>query len=271
MKSIVGIVILLVVMVPSVWAEDRPIATLEPIQGEILLKVADSDLWMVVTTPTQVNAGDEIRTGTEGWAVLTFFEGTYTEILANTELIIQALSLPENEGDSFTINLELRIGDTFNTVGALLDQESGFEVEMPGMTASVRGTEWYNRVIPTGCSMVYTVVGEVATFSDLNADEPIGVKAGEFIVYNLDGTLDEDLQPEFPPRRPAEAPLAPQVCLDGTCEADEIGVGELESCGDGICQVAEGLLTCSADCSSILDVEEDELERRMELFFNSED
>jgi FecR protein len=276
MSKLVSLIILITLMV---WAtapvhaqSEATVATIEPLQGLVQWLPAGEADWQVLIQPTQINAGDQIRTGEYGWALLTFFEGAFTEILANTELTINELELPEDEGESFAISLGLAIGDTFSTVDAVLDSESRFEIEMPGMTASVRGTEWYSRVVSTGCSMVYVEEGEVTTAGVLNENNPVYVNPGEYIVYNHDGTIDNVLQPTFPAPRPDNVVVAPDTCGNDICEFGEFGVCDLDcavsmpNCGDHICQASEGegLLTCNVDCGSLMDLTEEEIQQRLE-------
>ncbi len=239
-----------------VAAQDpESVATLEPYQGLVQIQRAGEDDWQTITDPMPMTAGDAVRTDLTGWAALTFFDGASTEILPDTHLVIDRLEAPATPGGSFQVSLSLLVGDTFNTVGQVLDAESGFTVEMPGMTASVRGTSWYNRVLPTGCSVAFVEEGEVLTFSALNEGNPIAVPAGEFLVYNLDGSLDGNLAPEFPTPRP-EALEEPFICGDGVCAADETCsldcAPDLPDCGDGVCDRGSGesQLTCTADCAA---------------------
>lgn len=280
-KVVIGLgLVWLLALLPLVGMaqDDTALATLEPYQGEVQVLNADSETWQIITEPTQIGAGDQIRTGEGGWALLTFFEGTFTELLNNTHLLVSEVQAPAEEGDAFKVDISLLIGDTYNVVSGVVDQNSSFEVNMPGMTAAVRGTEWYNRVIPSGCSMVFTEEGTVLTYSPLNEDNPIPVEVGDYIVYNLDGSLDEDLEPELPTdERPEPNDLPPASCGDGVCEENEEGLcaldctTDLPTCGDHVCDASAGenLLSCEQDCGTILNVSEADAQMRMDKFYES--
>jgi hypothetical protein len=139
----------------------------------------------------------------------------------------------------------------------------------------VRGTAWFTRVMPTGCSMVYTQRGSVATYNDVaySEDDPRLITAGDSIIYGLSGQVDQ-LRPTWePPLLPEEAllPLADDRCGDGVLEPDEVGGCDLDTaydlpgCGDGYCDYAagEGLLSCSADCSSLAFLSEEDISQRL--------
>lgn len=234
-------------------AQTETLATVEPLAGIVQIKPAEAEDWESISAINTLSVGDMLRTDGAGWALITFFDGAYTEVLADTELLITSLDLPEMSGGLFSISFDLRVGDTFNTLNAIVNSGSRFDVTMPGMTAAVRGTIWQTKVLPSGCSAVYTFEGEVATFSNL-ITEPIMVRVGEYIVYDIEGALDPDLEPDFQERP------------DPASQSDDETEPDLSACGDGFCDrvVGEGLLTCSADCSSPLDVDFEELKRRME-------
>ena len=271
MKKLSGMIVLFLLLLMSSPVSADEEATLEPIQGIVQIKTSDDDDWETITETVQVKAGDSIRTGESGWATLTFSGGTYSEILTNTELSLEILELPVEAGNSFTVSFGLLVGDTFNSIDASSDADSRFEITMPGMTATAHGTAFYTRVLPTGHSVVFTEEGTVETSGQLNEDNPVFVNSGEIIVYSIGGTLDEDLQPQFPTRRPSESELAPATCGDNVCQTGEKSVCELdceielENCGDGICDWSEdeGLLTCPVDCSSSLSISERALSERL--------
>lgn len=284
MLSVLLFLLILVNALSLSAQENEDVATLIPYEGMIQYVPAeavedpalpiDESLWQIVTEPMVVGLGDQIRTGATGWAEVVFFEGTSSQLLANTQIIITELDLPDDDGSSFGITFELLIGDTYNTASAILDEDSKFEISMPGATASVRGTVWYTRVMPTGCSMVYTEEGSVATFSDvIQRERPRLIQPGDFIIFNVVGQIDRDRPTWELPRVPENVTLqlADVRCGDGTLEPDEINIcdldmaGDLPGCGDGYCDRAagEGLFSCPVDCSPLRFISPEELRDRL--------
>jgi hypothetical protein len=262
-----------IIMLGSVSTHAQPddsLARLEPLQGLVQLLPAQEADWQIVLEPISVNEGDQIRTGAYGLARLTFLDKTFSGILTNTSVTIQTLELPNGEDDNFHIVLEQPIGDTYTRASTILDKAVRFEIVMPAMTASTSDALWQSRVTPTGHSMVFVQAGSVSTAGMLNLDNPIVVSPNEFIVYQLDGSLDESLQPIFPAPQPAQVGLPPDTCGNQTCEFGEFGACELDcprelpTCGDNICDTDEGLLICQTDCGSILDLTPKEQEARLD-------
>src|SRR3990170_929573 len=85
-----------------------------------------------------LHAGDLVRTGAGGRAVITFYEGTTATLEPGTEVVIQAMER-RGAGGFFT-SLQQSIGVTWNRVVELADPASGYEVETPAGTGTVRGT-----------------------------------------------------------------------------------------------------------------------------------
>lgn len=93
----------------------------------------------VAATDGQIlQVGDGVRTGADGRAVLTYFEGSTVEIEPSSELVIEAASL---EPDASTVIVVTQvIGHTWHVVTRQLRPTSRYEVNTPAATAAVRGT-----------------------------------------------------------------------------------------------------------------------------------
>ena len=77
--------------------------------------------------------GDTIETGTEGRAVLTFFEGSTVEIEPGTSLAVSAASI---EADGATlVELEQGAGRTWHVVTRILSGRSKYQVRTQSATA----------------------------------------------------------------------------------------------------------------------------------------
>jgi hypothetical protein len=113
-------------------------ATLETRQPQVQWSRSESPDWQLVPTQQTVGVGDRIRTGPGASARLVYFEGTVTEIGAETGLRVQRL---ERSPDGNIISrLVQTAGTTLNRVVRLTDPAASFEIETPAATALVRGT-----------------------------------------------------------------------------------------------------------------------------------
>lgn len=106
--------------------------------------------------------GDAIRTGPEGRAVLTYFEGSTVSIEPGSELTIDEA---ESGADgSAVVAMTQNVGRTWHVVTRLVTGRSRYEVRTPSSTASVRGTAFeIELVVEAGeiVAVVSTTEGEV--------------------------------------------------------------------------------------------------------------
>ncbi|HLH23848.1 MAG TPA: FecR domain-containing protein [Chloroflexota bacterium] len=126
--------------VPAVLAQDAVTdqATLETRQPEVQWSPGGSDAWQSVPARQTVAAGDRVRTGSGASARLIYFEGTVTEIGADTGLLVQRLE--HSPDGNIVTRLFQSAGTTVNRVVHLADPAASFEIETPAATAFVRGT-----------------------------------------------------------------------------------------------------------------------------------
>ncbi len=112
--------------------------TVSVISGDIQVRHAASGSFVIATDGEILAAGDTIRTGDGGRAILTYFEGSTVSVEPNTELTIEAAS---SSGDGSTVVvMQQNFGRTWHVVTKLITGNSKYEVKTPASTASVRGT-----------------------------------------------------------------------------------------------------------------------------------
>ncbi|HZP97880.1 MAG TPA: FecR family protein [Candidatus Limnocylindria bacterium] len=87
-----------------------------------------------------LNEGDAVRTGNDGRAVLTYFEGSTVTIEPASEIAIDAASAAPDGGT--IVVMTQSAGRTWHVVTKLITGSSKYEVRTPASTASVRGTEF---------------------------------------------------------------------------------------------------------------------------------
>lgn len=266
---------------PHAAAQDV-IATLDPVEGLVLHQTINDDpqdlaAWTVVTSPVLVAEGDRIRTGPDGLAYLTFFEGIESEIRPNSYVVVSTLVLGETAADVQHITLDQLAGLTLVNIKTTLDAEDRFELHTPGATVVVRGTNWWTLVTHEGRSQFLLEDGIVGVLPALAPDARAGdADWGQVVQQRIFPFTAQDRFAELgadgnPPRTPLgidvilgairavpDAPLPPETCGDGicqdgelpTCLVDCINKINLAQCSNGICEpeANESLITCPGDC-----------------------
>ena len=132
-------------------------------------------IWRRALIDEQIEAGDRIRTGPFSFATLRFFDGSTTDLEAETDITVaQMFSRRDSSGK--VIVLHQWMGRTYNSVESLTDMASRFQVETPVAVMAVRGTEFEIVVGVSGATRVAVVKGGV----DVTTQETtVAVLAGE--------------------------------------------------------------------------------------------
>lgn len=147
-----------------------------------------------------VGPGHEIRTLGDGYALLTFVDGSTLTIDPDTHLRVEEVSLRPL---STSIRVAQSLGRTWSSVNQLASPASRYEVRTPAITATVRGTAFEVVVTPEGRTLVRTGDGAVSVANDL----------GEVLVPAGTETTTA----------PAEPPQAPAPVPPSTSRSVEIG------------------------------------------------
>lgn len=141
-------------------AQNQFAATLEVLAPNVTVLRAGTVNPIVVQVEAIVGVGDVITTDEGGRARITFFaDGTDATLEENTEYRIVQLEGDEN---AFQITVEVLAGQTSQRLNRLLNPESSYEVETPGMILGARGTEFAIRVEDSGRSAMLVREGTVA-------------------------------------------------------------------------------------------------------------
>lgn len=120
-----------------------------------------------------LKAGQRVRTGPDGRAVLTFYEGTTATLEPGTDVVIQAL---ERSGDhGFFTSLRQSAGITWNRVVKFADPASGYEVETAAGIAAVRGSAFMVSVEEDGTTGIRVREGTVVARAE---GQQVTVEAG---------------------------------------------------------------------------------------------
>ncbi len=161
-------------------------ATLEVLAPGVEVLRVNTVNWIAVNAEAIVGVGDLIRTDASGQARITFFsDGVSTELQPDSEFQIERF---EKNGSQFAISASLLVGQIINRVERLLDTQSSYDIQTPGMELTVRGTEFLVRVEDSGRSAALVRSGVTAAS---NAGASASVEAGYGIRAAQDGPLSD--------------------------------------------------------------------------------
>jgi uncharacterized protein YraI len=175
---------------------DELVASLEVLEAGVQVKRVDTANWVTIKVETLIGEGDSVRTDATGKARITFFEdGTATDLEPATEYRINRFRGSE---DQFSLSVEVLAGITIQQFGRLVDSGSSYEVQTPGATMTVRGTDFAVRVEGSGRSSVLTFAGLVeASAGEVTGEVPPGFGArapvGEALSDVVPATTFEEL------------------------------------------------------------------------------
>jgi hypothetical protein len=112
--------------------------SLSSVTGDVQVSRQGAAAWIAATSGMKIWTGDSLKTGSNGYVLITFFDGSVMEVNAGTEISVEELS--QSSGGATTVRIQQTIGNTINRVQNLVDSSSTYEVETPAGSAVVRGT-----------------------------------------------------------------------------------------------------------------------------------
>jgi len=115
-----------------------PSCTVSSPAGTVQVQKKGSTTWTNAAAGTKLQVGDSLKTGSNGSAVLLFFDGSSMEVKASSQILVNELSIAS--AGSTSVGLKELVGSTVNRVGKLVDSASKYEVDTPAAAAVVRGT-----------------------------------------------------------------------------------------------------------------------------------
>lgn len=148
-------------------------ATLEVLSPGVEVRRVNTVNWITVQVEAIVGVGDVIRTDETGRARVTFFEdGVDTELQPETEFTIDRF---EGNDESFHLSTSVLAGQTMQRILRLLDAQSSYDINTPGMALTIRGTQLALRIEPDGRSAMLVFEGTAGAQSN---DDDAAVPAG---------------------------------------------------------------------------------------------
>lgn len=133
-------------------------ATLLTVDGKIFVQSGGEGDWVEVAEQHIIQAGDRIRVAGASQALLTFLEGTATELRPFTEVTVAELELLE--GQPVLISLDLQLGEMWNRIGSL-PPDSWHEVSTTAARIVSHGREYGVAVNDPGTTWLTGHEGEI--------------------------------------------------------------------------------------------------------------
>ena len=112
------------------------VATLSEIEGDVSVMEAGTDSWADGQVGMSLLVGDNVKTGDDSSAEITFLDGNTMELEANTEIEITSVISTETGGTTVTITQT--VGTVISRLTQILDPASSYETVTTSGVTSVR-------------------------------------------------------------------------------------------------------------------------------------
>ena len=227
--------------------------SLSSVTGDVQVLRQSAVAWIAAASGMKIWTGDSLKTGSDGYALITFFDGSVMEVEAESEISVEELSAAS--GGSTTVRISQVLGNTINRVENLVDSSSTYEVETLAGSAVVRGTIYriqvnqYGEITHTCCS---------TSDEEDNKQHNVDFSGGGSTVKVPEGMTSCCWEGGAPGSPFYTNPADDLLQFSG----DSGGGGSEPTCapgcyysmiGDGTCQLACDVEACSYDCSGFTD------------------
>jgi len=138
------------------------VAAVSDVTGTVWVKQRGHQEFAALSDRARVNAGDTIKTNSNGSLNLSYLDGTRMRIGPSTVMTVLKCQI-NTASKAETTAFKLDLGRVWIRVLKVLSQKSKFEVVTPTATAGVRGTIFSVAVGPDGKTVVTVKEGAVAT------------------------------------------------------------------------------------------------------------
>lgn len=137
----------------SVPAEVKRGVTLTVERPQVEVRKGGQGEWHEVTSETSLEESDEVRTGTNGRAIIRFFENGETRLRESSSVKIEQAYAEAGQGSSLSVSVGLLGGRVWSRVLRLFDLDSSFSVRTDTVVATVRGTAFDVGLDASGTTM----------------------------------------------------------------------------------------------------------------------
>ncbi len=158
--ALVAIVAMGVVLLSLLAQSPELTATVAGVNGLVEFQDARNREWQPLDAGTELSAGDRIRSGADGKAVLRFPDDSAAEMAANSQLAIFRLSAARRGEGQITV-LHQYVGRTQYDIQPQTSDSSWFEVETSSASVKVIGTVFVVEVTEYQATLVTVDKGTV--------------------------------------------------------------------------------------------------------------
>lgn len=188
-------------------------ATLSRVDGVVEVLSVGGEGWRPAAVGDEVGGGDRLRTSALSAATLIFFDGSVTELDAETDITLAEITARRRGGGTVVV-IHQWIGQTHIQVHPLSDSASRFAVETLTAVMAVHGTEFFISVEGDGSTVIRVAEGLVDVVAEGFATQ---VAAGEELtVHPTEPRLCVTAMPALTP----EPALSPQPTSEMPSESE---------------------------------------------------
>jgi len=138
MRIILSLLIIFLCAVPAYGARNT-IGKVTEISGNVLYREKDNLTYQTLKRGTVLEKGYWIKTGADGWAVLTLTDNSKLTLANNTELELTEFVIGKNKKDSV---FSITQGKLRASVVRLAGESVNYRVKSPTAVAGIKGTEF---------------------------------------------------------------------------------------------------------------------------------
>lgn len=164
-------------------------ARLEEVEGRVEVRAGMNGTWQTAQDGQSIQQGTHIRTGETGTVVLTVSGVSQTRLSTSTELIVDALLLPQENELKTNTSLVLLTGRTWSRIVRLLEVDSAYTITTDDVVATVRGTAFEMRRSFAKETTLVVYEGSVKAADKILA-KGTGLRAKGRVVYTATSTAD---------------------------------------------------------------------------------
>jgi len=229
-------------------------ATVKSVTGVVEIRASAEATFAPATAGQQMLTGDELKTGSDGQAVMVLDDGTGIVVAADSSF---SLSTLEGTHDNPITRFFLNLGQVFTIGPSDFNPDAVYEIETPRGVATIRGTMLGVRFdLETG-GQFNCLIGQCAVaLEDIQVDLPAGTQVsvndqGISAVTDMDSTQILEWSQALQAAEGAGVNTSGEIGSDCTCSgttlncSDGTSIAGFPTCIQGsACECESDTLTC---------------------------
>ena len=171
------------------WQRISAPATVTSVTGDVSARTGGGD-WCDAAVGLKLVVNDDIHTGPDSVAVVTFLDGSVLNVYQLSETAIGDVSATPNRPK---IRMLLKMGEIAAEVNHEVDRQADFAIRTPNQTASVRGTKFVIAYDPgDDTTLIRVDEGQVLVTPENTAFKPMVVPAHWLVSVSSEGVKVEN-------------------------------------------------------------------------------